>query len=127
VADGRRIEPIRLAPTRQAFLVPEGARRGALRSRLFSPAGTTPDSAETRELGLSLARLQIDGEYVDLADDAALGAGWHAAETENGAFARRWTRGEVDLPAGARLLVVDLAEQGVYWRASRDGVAARSA
>ena len=63
-----------------------------------------------------MARLQIDGEEVSLEDEALSAQGWHQAEYSAGRFQRRWTRGEVALPRDARLVVVDLAGDGYYWR-----------
>jgi len=124
VADGRRLEPVLLSQTRLAFVLPEGARDIALRSDVFVPAQTTPGSADPRELGLCVGRLQIDGETIALDRDEALGSGWHEAESDDGGFARRWTKGAAVLPANARLVIVDIAGQGYYWRAPTDNVIA---
>lgn len=123
VADGRKIEPVRISPTRLAFLVPEGAKDIALLSNVFVPADIA-HGADPRELGLCVGRLQIDGEDVDLERDAALGSGWHEAEYDNGAFARRWTTGKASLTAGARLVMVDLEGFGYYWVEPKDNVVA---
>ena len=87
-----------------------------LKSKTFIPAYTKAESDDERELGLCVARLQIDGEEVSLEDELLSPRGWHQAEYDDGRFARRWTRGDVELPLGARLVVVELAGQGYYWR-----------
>jgi hypothetical protein len=115
-ADGERVAPIRLTETRLAFVTPEGARSLALISNVFVPLHTMEGKADRRELGLCVNRVQIDGAYLALDRDAALGRGWHRAEQEKGAFTHRWTAGAAELPAGARLIVVDRAGQGLYWR-----------
>ena len=61
VVDGLRVEPIRLSETRLAFALPAGGREIALRSNVFVPAHTVAESADPRELGLCVGRLQIDG------------------------------------------------------------------
>jgi len=123
VADGQRIEPVRLSETRLVFVVPEGAKSIALHSNVFVPAQTLADSTDPRELGVCIGRLEIDGSEVGLDRDEVFGAGWHEAEYEGGAVARRWTGGEVCLPAGAQNVVVDLAGVGYYWHATVDSVA----
>jgi hypothetical protein len=46
-------------------------------------------------------------------DDATLSYdGWHAFEDARG---QRWTNGRAALPAGGRLIVIDLAGLGHYW------------
>jgi hypothetical protein len=122
LADGRNIEPVWLSQSRMFFVLPEGARDIALMSKTFTPAHATPESDDTRELGLCVERLQIDGANVALECDEALGAGWREAECDDGAFARRWTNGKARLPAGARIVLVDLAGKGRYWREPKDYV-----
>jgi hypothetical protein len=126
VADGLRIEPIRLAETRLAFAIPPDAKEIALRSRTFVPAQTLADSNDTRELGLCISWLQIDGEEVALDGDALGAEGWRAPEIANGKFLHRWTAGVTPMPAGARLIILDLAGDGLYWRDPRDNVVALS-
>lgn len=121
VADGRRREPIRISPTRLAFTLPAGREAITLNSNVFIPAHTRAESDDGRELGLCVARLQIDGENVALDADALTGLGWHEPECDDGRFQRRWTRRAAQLPAGARLVLVDLAGLGYYWRKVRFG------
>ena len=115
-ADGRRIEPIRLSETRLAFALPAGRESVVLKSNAFIPAHALAESGDERELGLCVARLQIDGDDIVLEDEALAAFGWHRPEREAGRFQRRWTRGEVLLPAGTRLVLIDLAGRGHYWR-----------
>jgi hypothetical protein len=126
VADGRKIGPVRLSETRLAFVLPGDVKEIVLRSRTFVPAQTMAMSADTRELGLCVERLQIDGEIFALDRDEGFGFGfgWHEAEQENGAFTHRWTKGAAILPAGARFIIVDLAGSGLYWREPNDNVVA---
>jgi len=98
------------------FHLPAGAQAITLRSSTFIPANSAAGKTDTRELGLCVAGLRIDGEAAPLADDAALGDGWHPAERQDGEFKLRWTRGAAALPPGARSVIVDLAGFGHYWR-----------
>jgi hypothetical protein len=118
VADGTRIEPYRSGESRLAFVAPTGAREIELRSRTFVPAHALADSFDARSLGLCVAALHIDGAPVDLAAGAGGTAGWHAAEFDGGRFLRRWTTGATPLPAGAGIVIVDLADAGHYWAKS---------
>jgi len=120
LADGERIEAVRLSPMRLGFVLPEGRREIALNSRAFVPAEMEVESPDRRRLGVCVARLQIDGE--DFALDGGETPGWREAEFDGQAFARRWTSGSAPLPAGARLVIVDLEGEGVYWRTSLTGV-----
>ena len=74
-----------------------------------------------------MSRLQIDGDAVALGADAVFGDGWHEAEFADGRFTHRWTTGATTLPAGARIVILDLAGVGYYWRDASGGVAALSA
>ena len=117
LADGRRIEPMRLSKTRLGFAFPADCQSLVLKSNTFVPTHTRAESSDDRELGLCVARLQIDGDDVALEDATLSPHGWHGRETDDeGRFARRWTRGEVLLPVGARLALVELAGHGYYWR-----------
>ena len=111
------IEPVRLSETRLAFALPRGAGRITLRSNVFVPAHTRPENSDPRELGLCVARLQIDGDEIPLGREACLGEGWREAEYQNETFVRRWTNGAADLPLGVRFVIVDLGGRGYYWRA----------
>jgi len=123
VVDGLRVEPERLSETQLRFVLPAGGREISLRSNVFIPAHTVAESADARELGLCIGRLQVDGAAVELDDDEACAAGWRKAEFADGRFSHRWTTGATPVLAGARIVIVDLAGAGYYWRA-RAGVAA---
>jgi hypothetical protein len=127
VIDGRRIEPIRLSQKRLSFLLPAGGREITLRSKTFVPAQADACNADWRELGLAVGRLWIDGEAVSLDRDEACGSGWRPAECESGRFQRRWTHGAVRLRAGARSVLVELADFGQYWREPKNSDEAMSA
>ena len=123
MADGQWIEPIDLGGRRRGFALPADCQDIRLTSRSFVPAHTGAQNADARLLGVCVGRLQIDGEDIALDRDEALGAGWQEAEREHGEFARRWTKGEVSLRAGARFVIVDLAGDGYYWRVPEDEAA----
>ena len=123
VADGQRIDPIRLSETRLAFALPAGCEAVVLKSNTFIPAHALAESKDERELGLCVARLQVDGDEVALEDATLSAPGWHGPERKDGRFQRRWTRGEVSLPAGARLALIDLAGLGHYWRVPAEALA----
>jgi hypothetical protein len=116
VADGQRFEPTWLSETRLAFILPDARKSIAFHSNSFVPAFTTPESTDVRELGLCVARLQIDGDELALDRDDLFNSGWHEAEREQGRAARRWTNGAARLPGGGRIVIVDLGGFGLYWR-----------
>ena len=119
LADGRRVDARKLSPTCLAFTLPAGAKTIALRSKTFVPAHTQPESQDTRNLGLCVTHLLVDGEPTAL-DTPDLTEGWHVPE---GGW--RWTDGEARLPPGARSVTVDLAVAGPrYWRDPVESVVA---
>ncbi len=125
VVDGLSIAPMRLSPTRLAFALPEGGKDIQLRSKTFIPAETTPQSMDRRELGLCIGRLDIDGERLE--HFAAPGIGWCEPEIADGRFRYRWTSGATPLPSGARIVILELAAFGRYWRRVEDRKLARIA
>jgi hypothetical protein len=124
--DGQRVEPIWLSKTKLCFVLPPGGCEILLRSSTFAPAHTVAASDDFRTLGLCVAALQIDGSPVALRRDEACAAGWHKAEYNGETFQHRWTTGATPLPAGARIVVVDLAGEGCYWRRPDESLAALS-
>jgi len=66
MADGKRIEPEHLSPTRRAFLLPAERSSIELRCRSFIPAHVLPASDDQRSLGICVSRLQLDGADVAL-------------------------------------------------------------
>jgi hypothetical protein len=120
LVDGKCVEPMTLSEARMAFLLPPGGREIGLCSNIFVPAHTVAESSDMRSLGLCIRQLQIDGMAIALKDDACCTLGWHEAEWEGGRFLHRWTVGKTPLPAGARIVIVDLAGVGHYRRQTRD-------
>jgi hypothetical protein len=116
LADGRRIEPIRLSATRLGFSLPAGVEEVWLASKVFVPMHTRADSTDSRELGLCIGNLQIDGDDVVLENDELCASGWRPAEHQDGRFSRRWTTGLAALPSGTRVVIIELAGEGYYWR-----------
>jgi hypothetical protein len=95
-----------------------------LTSRRFTPAHMLPESADSRELGVCIARLRVDGVDLPLEREDLFEEGWREAEWEDGRVARRWTGGAARLPRGARSVSIDLAGDGYYYcRAKEEGVA----
>ena len=126
-ADGACVDPIELSSTRLAFVTNKVARTLTLVSRSFVPLHTLSDAPDDRQLGLCISRVQIDGVDLAIDGDDAPGFGWHEAETRDGAFAHRWTTGAAQLPTGARVIIIDLAGQGAYWREPNTAAVAMSA
>jgi hypothetical protein len=114
VADGQRVDAIELPQSRLAFVLPPDCTSIELRSRRFVPAHVDSSSGDRRELGICVGRLQIDGAAVELENEAAFSSGWHAVE-QHPTHAQRWTDGAATLPAGARLIVVQIAGRSYYW------------
>jgi hypothetical protein len=115
MADGQRIEPVRFGAKRMAFMLPAAYSSIELRCRSFVPAHTEPQSTDQRALGLCVSRLEIDGGHVPLEDGAAFVRGWHALEHSADGRQRRWTQAHTPLPAGTRLLVLDLELRSYCW------------
>ena len=115
LADGRRIEPMRLRPNRYAFVFPAGVSEALLVSRTWRPAEATADNSDPRTLGVCLSRLDIDGGTLDLSDER-LTDGWSFNEPEYG---QRWTTGRARLPAGLRVALLDVCGLGRYLRRAR--------
>ena len=113
--DNCRIEPIIFSEGRLGFVLPENGRMIALRSMVFVPASMDCANSDSRELGLCVRRLQVDGETIALDDDGACGKGWQQAFFVGGRFHHRWTSGAVALSPGARVISLDLAGFGRYW------------
>ncbi len=126
VVDGLRVEPIRFSNARLAFVLPASAQDITLRSNVFIPAHTVAECADSRELGLCVRRLQVDGMALRLDDEVCM-PGWHAAELADGRVSYRWTKGVTPLASGARIVIVDLAGAGHYWRDAGEDVLARFA
>jgi hypothetical protein len=115
LADGARIEPIRLNAIRSFFMLPENAADIQLRARSFVPVHANPATTDTRTLSLCLKRLQLDGADLPLDDDKLCATGWSRFERPATGPAQRWTTGTTPLPAGTRLIILDRACPGHYW------------
>jgi hypothetical protein len=115
IANGRRIEALRLSERRLAFMLPEALTTIELRCRSFVPAHTDARSRDQRALGLCVKRLQIDASDVALDDEAAFSKGWHALEHFSDGRQHRWTHARTPLPAGTRLIVIDVASPSLCW------------
>jgi hypothetical protein len=122
VADGRRIDPINLDNRRWAFVLPAGCRDIAMVSRTFIPSHTDPKSGDGRSLGLCVNRLEVDGTDVDLKGDLSSEQWFHLESYSS--HLQRWTTGRIILPAGSRIVRLDLASDGRYWLERRDNVIA---
>lgn len=112
MADNQRIEPLRLSERRVAFMVPV-ATHIELRCRGFEPRHTVPDSEDSRRLGVSVDRLQLNGNEVRLDDPSVVSTGWHPFESNDSGL-WRWSSDCATLPAGTRLIVLDYVP-GRYW------------
>ena len=124
LADGNRIEPVRIGKRRFVFVLPEGANAVTLASRTFVPAHVRPASADKRTLGVCVKRLQIDDRDVALDDPSLASGGWNALERRPERHDQRWTKGRSTLPPSTRLVVIDIAGDGSYWQQPKDNVVA---
>jgi hypothetical protein len=97
-------------------MLPEASASIELRSRSFSPAQINPSIDDTRSLGICVSRLQLDGIDVPLDSAAAFALGWYDLERDADGHTWRWSHDCARLPAGSRLVVIDLCHQGqFYW------------
>jgi hypothetical protein len=124
VADGTRIEPVRLGDKRLAFLLPASASDIELRCRSFIPAHINPENNDQRSLGFCVARLQLDDAEVALEDEAAFVHGWHPLERNAQGECWRWSQERMELAANTRLVVIDLCHHGRYWAEPQDQIVA---
>ena len=116
LADGQRIDAASLSNHRLAFMLPPGAANIELRSRTFVPAQMEPASDDRRVMGICVSRLQLDGADVSLDDAGVFADAWHPLERAASGAQWRWSHDRAALPAGTRLVVIDLNAHGVYWR-----------
>jgi hypothetical protein len=115
LADGKRIDPVELADHRYAFWIPPNRRKIELCSRTFIPNGVNPSSPDGRQLGVCIGRLQINGEDLELADDAKFARGWHEIEVYADGHCQRWSQPRAALPAGARIVILEIAGRSYCW------------
>jgi hypothetical protein len=79
-------------------------------SRNWTPAHVQPGSDDTRNLGVAISRLCLDGHEV-APDSHVFASGWQAHEPDG-----RWTDGDASLDVtGARELSFRVAMTGTYW------------
>jgi hypothetical protein len=124
MADGKRIEPVRLGEKCLAFMLPAACSTIELRCRTYVPAHMQPGSADQRSLGICVGRLQVDGADVPLDDAAMFAAGWDALERNPDGHQWRWTHDRVPLPPSTRLVVIDIDSPGFYWAERRSALIA---
>lgn len=109
LVDGVVVEPDWIA-AEYGFVLPEIARETRLVSRTTVPSGMCADSNDTRDLGVAVSRIILDGIPIAL-DDPRLTAGWHQSETN-----WRWTNGAATLPCtGGCVLEITVLPIGSYW------------
>jgi hypothetical protein len=122
-ADGVRIEPMRVSPTRWEFSIPLLADAIELRSHSFVPAHIDPASDDVRTLGVGVANLELDGVSASLEEAPEL-VGWHPLEKDATGRQWRWTVGCGSLPARTRSVVLELCHLGPhYWTQLAQAVA----
>ena len=112
VVDGRRIEAAERGDGYRTFVLPDHGGPARLVSRTWRPVQATAAVEDYRALGVAVWRLRVDGTVLPLEEQ---GEGWHAFETD-GTYAQRWTTGSTPLPAGTRVVTVDLNPRGRYLR-----------
>lgn len=122
MADGKRIEPVRLGKTRLTFMLPAAGSTIELRCRSFIPAHLDPVTDDQRSLGICVGRLQFDGAEIALDNDEAFALGWHGIEGNPEGHSWRWSCDRTPLPAGTRLVVIDIAGPSHYWAKSTSTV-----
>lgn len=115
IADGKRIEPVRLGDKRVTFMLPAAGSTIELRCRSFVPAHLDPASEDQRSLGICVGRLQFDGAEIALDKEEAFAIGWHGLEGDSEGHSWRWSRVRTPLPTGTRLVVIDIAGPSRYW------------
>jgi hypothetical protein len=115
IADGVRIEPVRLGKQRLTFMLPAAGSTIELRCRSFIPAHFDPASDDQRSLGICVGRLQFDGAEIALDNEDAFALGWHGLEVNPEGRSWRWSCDRAPLPVGTRLVVIDIAGPGRYW------------
>jgi hypothetical protein len=123
LADGDRIDPMTLGEGRIAFVIPAARRSIELRCRTFVPSHVDAASLDERQLGVAVGRLQIDGIDWPLDDATRFPEGWHGLEMFADGSRQRWSSGCTRLPAGTRLVVIDIAGRSYCWREPEQAVA----
>lgn len=112
LVDGRPLWP-RILGTTRFFDLPPRPQHIRLITRSAVPAWMA-DGDDHRSLGVAVASIRADGEYIPLTDPR-LTEGWHGVEGEGGGT-WRWTNGDAGLRvAGTRCLAIAVAGTYTYW------------
>jgi hypothetical protein len=111
---GDSILPFEAEPGRFTFALPADTEQAVLNSAIFVPAETDPSSADRRVLGVALTELLVDGHSLSV-ESVINPADLHRRGPAERAT---WTRGpaRLQLPAGARELVISVAELPRCWQ-----------
>jgi hypothetical protein len=115
MADGRRVEAIRISDRRLAFVVPFESQQIEIHCRTFIPRHVDPESNDGRALGLCIGRLQIDGSDVPLDSGPMFDAGWHEFECHADGRAQRWSTERITLPPETQLVLLEFAGSSYCW------------
>jgi hypothetical protein len=114
VADGKRFEPEHLTATRCVFRLPS-ASSIELHCNSFVPAQVEPGSRDQRVLGVKVTGLEIDNLSIPL-DRPEFFRDWYPLELDHDNRQFRWTRERQILPAGVRLVLLELGvPKERYW------------
>ena len=101
-ADGELLTPVSVAENCFRFSIPPLANSLRLRSRVGVPRQMHHlNNDDDRRLGVSVFRLEIDGQAFAL-NDPELSEGWQAFEGK-GSVSWRWTAGDAALPTGGSM------------------------
>ena len=116
LVSGARLDGSRTRDTWRFALPPpgnDGAHRTVrLRSRHLKPAWSAAHAEDSRQLGVAVTALALDGQPI-LAGAPARNGGWHPPET-----GWQWTDGDATVVAGmASVLEVSVVRLARYWRA----------
>ncbi len=118
LADGEIVWPEERDDGWRHFVAPANVRSLKLASRSWRPADAGA-SGDKRHLGVAVAEVLYDGRNIDL---AALEAGWHPLEAEDG-HEWRWSDGSASLPVGGRQISVRLVGEPLFWVEANAGSA----
>jgi hypothetical protein len=124
LADQHPIEPSWHSPKCVSVTLPASFEHIELRCRSYVPAHVHAASEDSRALGLGVGGLDLDGRVVALGEAAKVTQGWQPWESNAGGDQWRWTQLVLRLPAGVRLVVIDLVGRCFYWSAAALGFAA---
>lgn len=115
MADGKRVEAAWCIGNCLGFILPPGCVEIDLCSKTFVPAQIRGSSQDTRQLGLSISRMQIDRKAIAMECGEIFGKGWYGLETGKSGDSWRWSNGQARLPAGAEIIAIERNRRGYYW------------